>query len=198
MVLKLIFFTGHAGTGKTTLAKEIAKRKKATFLDMDTVSNRFVETLLKNAGLDVKDRDSVYFKENCRDIAYQSTFDIAIENLKLKQDVFLVAPFTKELKTKGFVEKLLLENGIAPEEVSVKVVRVFIGDYQIQKERIVKRATKRDSYKLAHWEKFESNLKNLEKEKWLDWDIEKKDVLLFDNSGSLDENKIREVINFIE
>ncbi|GJM83520.1 hypothetical protein HMSSN139_60160 [Paenibacillus sp. HMSSN-139] len=64
-MLKLVFFVGVAGTGKTTVARKLAGRMPAAFLDRDTVGGRFVEKILEMNGLDVNDRDSEFYKKHC-------------------------------------------------------------------------------------------------------------------------------------
>ena len=75
-----------AGTGKTTVAKKLAVRIPVHF---STVIRwgRFVEKFLESNGLDPNDRDSSFYKENLRDLEYDTTKDICIENLGAGQNV---------------------------------------------------------------------------------------------------------------
>ncbi len=93
---KLVFFVGVAGTGKTTVAEKISEKIPCAFLDRDTVGGRFVERFLEMNDLDPNDRDSDFYKKNLRDLEYDTTKDICIENLRVGQNVFMISPFTAE------------------------------------------------------------------------------------------------------
>jgi predicted kinase len=94
---KLVFFVGGAGAGKTTLAKKLAARSGAVFLDMDTLQRPAAEALMTAAGFDPTDRDSTDYKRLCRDLGYRITMDAALENVSLGTDVYVVGPFTREI-----------------------------------------------------------------------------------------------------
>lgn len=94
---KLIFFVGGAGAGKTTLAKALAKRRRAALFDMDTLSRPASEAIMILSGLDPSDRDSPVYKSNCRDVGYRLTMDAALENVDIGTDAVVVGPFTREI-----------------------------------------------------------------------------------------------------
>lgn len=194
-MLKLVFFVGVAGTGKTTVARKLARRMSAAFLDRDTVGGRFAEKILEMNGLDVNDRDSDFYKQHLRDLEYEATRDICIENLSAGQDVFMISPFTAELKNRGWLGKLLQDAGMSSQEVDVKVVVVTLEDMDTQKERIIERSTDRDSWKLSHWDDFKQRVQFIPE---INWDIPASSIYVFDNSGQLTEEKVDAVFEFVQ
>lgn len=194
MKQKLVFFVGVAGTGKTTVARKLAKRIQAAFLDRDTVGGRFVEKMLEMNGLDVNDRDSEFYKKHLRDLEYDTTKDICIENLAAGQNVFMISPFTAELKNKGWIEEVLAAAGLSKQEVDVKVIAVTLGDMETQRKRIEQRQTERDNWKLEHWDDFKQRVQFVPE---VNWDIPASSVLVFDNSGDLTNEKVESVYQFV-
>ena len=194
MKQKLVFFVGVAGTGKTTVARKLAKRIQAAFLDRDTVGGRFVEKMLEMNGLDVNDRDSEFYKKHLRDLEYDTTKDICIENLAAGQNVFMISPFTAELKNKAWIEEVLAAAGLSKQEVDVKVIAVTLGDMETQRKRIEQRQTERDNWKLEHWDDFKQRVQFVPE---VNWDIPASSVLVFDNSGDLTNEKVESLYQFV-
>lgn len=194
MKQKLVFFVGVAGTGKTTVARKLAKRIQAAFLDRDTVGGRFVEKMLEMNGLDVNDRDSEFYKKHLRDLEYDTTKDICIENLAAGQNVFMISPFTAELKNKAWIEEVLAAAGLSKQEVDVKVIAVTLGDMETQRKRIEQRQTERDNWKLEHWDDFKQRVQFVPE---VNWDIPASSILVFDNSGDLTNEKVERVYQFV-
>ena len=53
--------TGTAGSGKSTIARRLARQHAAAYLDKDAMSARFVEAALLAAGYNPGDRESNAF-----------------------------------------------------------------------------------------------------------------------------------------
>ncbi|PWU67012.1 AAA family ATPase [Gracilibacillus dipsosauri] len=191
---KLVFFVGVAGTGKTTVAEKIAETIPCAFLDRDTVGGRFVERFLEMNDLDPNDRDSDFYKKNLRDLEYDTTKDICIENLRVGQNVFMISPFTAELKNKQWIEDVIAASGKTNKEVEVKVVVVTLDDIEQQRKRIEERGTVRDTWKLDNWDSYETRVDFVPT---INWDIPQDDIHVFDNSGDLTEEKVQGLISFI-
>lgn len=192
---KLVFFVGVAGTGKTTVAEKIAVKRPCAFLDRDTVGGRFVEKFLEVNGLDKNDRDSQFYKDNLRDLEYDTAKDICIENLAVGQDVFMISPFTAELKNKQWIEEVVQASNRTLDEVDVKVIVVTLSDIDTQRERIEERGTIRDTWKLENWNSYETRVDFVPT---INWDIPESNITIFDNSGDLTEEKVNRLVQFIE
>src|ERR1700742_3340160 len=103
-VKHLIFFCGHAGTGKTTLARQLfAPLMQATgepfcLLDKDTLYGAYSAAAIGALTGDPHDRDSPLFLQHCRDPEYRSLFDTCAENLELGISAIAVAPLSREVR----------------------------------------------------------------------------------------------------
>ncbi|MCP4178524.1 MAG: ATP-binding protein [bacterium] len=144
---KLIIVCGSPASGKTTYGKRIAAKKKAAFLDIDTVSEDLVKIALAESGRDKNDRDSEYYKNTFRMPVYETLFNIAEENI-LWTNVVVAGPFTKEIRNPLWVENLQEKF-----KTEVEVHYVYCKP-EIRLERIKDRGESRDLNKLENWEQF--------------------------------------------
>jgi predicted kinase len=159
-VKHLIFFCGHAGTGKTTLARQLfAPLMQATgepfcLLDKDTLYGAYSAAAIGALTGDPHDRDSPLFIKHFRDPEYRCLVDTAAENLALGVSVVIVAPLTREVRSARLFDRAWL--GI-DDDVAIRVVWVHV-DESVARERIVARGDPNDAYKLAHWEEYRQRL----------------------------------------
>jgi predicted kinase len=152
----LLFFCGHAGTGKTTLAKRlIGPLSRATghpfcLLDKDTLYGRYSSAAMGALTQDPNDRDSPLYLQHLRDPEYQGLLDTARENLELGTSVIVVGPLSREIRDGRLFDRAWL--GIGP-EVTVRVVWVHLPE-DLAHARIIARGNPNDAYKLAHWDEY--------------------------------------------
>ncbi len=153
---RLILFAGHAGTGKSTLAKKALPQiiektgEDFFFLDKDTVYGAYSAHVMELTTNNPNDRDSPFYLENLRDWEYSGLIDIARENLLLGVNVILVGPFSKEINSgKMFDPKAL---GI-PAETSIRLAWIDLAEDEA-KRRMEKRADPRDNWKLTNWSQY--------------------------------------------
>jgi predicted kinase len=191
---KMIFIVGVAGTGKSTVARALTKQFPSVYLDRDTVAGRYTDMFLAHNGLDPDDRDSAFFLTHCRDVEYDITMDVALENVELGKNIILISPFTKELKDATWIDRNLARIGYSLDDVEVKVIVVYLSDMDVQRDRIIKRATLRDTWKLEHWEEYAKRIKDPE----INWQIPATSILKFDNLGHLTEEKVKQLVEFVE
>lgn len=153
---RLILFAGHAGTGKSTLAKRalplIVEKtgEDFFFLDKDTAYGAFSAQMMKLTTNNPNDRDSPYYLENIRDWEYSGLIDIARENLQIGVNVILVGPFSKEIASGKMFNPQAL--GI-PNETSIRIAWIDL-ELEEARRRMEKRADPRDEWKLQHWEQY--------------------------------------------
>ena len=153
---RLILFAGHAGTGKSTLAKKaLALIVEKTgedffFLDKDTVYGAFSAHVMALTTHNPNDRDSPYYLQNIRDWEYAGLLAIAQENLQLGVNIILVGPFSKEIQSGQMFDPVAL--GLPPQtQIRIAWIDLLLEE---AKRRMEKRADLRDEWKLAHWEQY--------------------------------------------
>ena len=116
-------------------------------LDIDTVTERLVRLALVESGHSCDDRDSAYFKQTFREPVYETLFDIARENLPVK-DVVVVGPFTREINDPDWPVKLSMKLGCPIEIHYVQCPP------DVRKKRLASRGDARDQAKLEDWENY--------------------------------------------
>jgi len=177
-VTHLVFFCGHAGTGKTTLAKKLlgplTKATAAPFclLDKDTLYGGYSAAALGMLNGDPNDRDSPLFLEHLRDPEYRGLIDTASDNLELGVSVLVVGPLSREIRERRLFDHAWLGVGA---EVELRVVWVYTSE-EIARQRIVERAHPSDAYKLAHWDEYRQR-------RFVPSGKMREDLLMFDNTA---------------
>ena len=137
---------GSPGSGKSVYAKRLATERRATVLDIDTVTERLVRVALAESRQNPDDRDSDIFKRTYRHPIYETLFDIARENLP-NQNVIIVGPFTQELRNPEWPSQLSKVLGCP-----VEVHYVYCSP-EVRRERLTRRANPRDDEKLRDWQR---------------------------------------------
>ena len=153
---RLILFAGHAGTGKSTLAKKalplIVEKtgEDFFFLDKDTVYGAYSAHVMELTTNNPNDRDSPFYLQNLRDWEYAGLIAIAKENLQLGVNVILVGPFSSEIQSGRMFNPE--ELGV-PSASSIRIAWIDL-DEDEAKRRMEKRADPRDEYKLKYWDQY--------------------------------------------
>jgi predicted kinase len=153
---RLIFFTGHAGVGKTTLSKMAVQQlhvltgESFFLLDKDTVYSAYSAKVMGLITGDPHDRDSPTFLQNLRQPEYDGLLDIARDNLAIGVNVVICAPFSQEVKSRKLFDVQALG---MPANTRIHVAWITI-DEELAKLRIISRGDMRDRYKLAHWDEY--------------------------------------------
>ncbi len=152
----LVFFCGHAGTGKTTLAKKLigplmrASESPFCLLDKDTLFGGYSAAAMGMLTGDPNDRDSPLFLQHLRDPEYRGLLDTARDNLELGISALVVGPLSREVRERRLFDRAWLGIGA---DVSLRVVWVYTSE-EMARQRIVARGNPNDAYKLAHWDEY--------------------------------------------
>ncbi|MPW21124.1 AAA family ATPase [Paraburkholderia sp. CNPSo 3157] len=174
----LVFICGHAGTGKTTLAKRlIGPLTKATghafcLLDKDTLYGAYSAAAIGALTGDPNDRDSPLFLQHFRDPEYRGLFDTAAENLRLGIGVIAVGPLSREVRERKLFDHAWL--GV-PKDVKISVVWVATSE-ETARERILARGNPNDAYKLSHWDEYRQR-------RFVPTGDQREGLLMFDNTA---------------
>jgi predicted kinase len=179
-VTYLVFFCGHAGTGKTTVARRLlgplmqACGAPFCLLDKDTLYGRTGAATMHALTGDPHDRDSPLFLQHLRDPEYRGLIDTARDNLALGVSVLAVAARSREVRERRLFDREWLGVG---NDVGIRVVWVAT-DEDVARKRIAARGDPADAYKLAHWQEYRQR-----RFEWIELtDSQRNGVLLFDNT----------------
>ena len=157
---RLIFFCGHAGTGKTTLAKRAlpvlhaASGESFCLLDKDTLYGDYSSAVMGVLTGDPNDRDSPLFLQHLRHPEYDGLLKTARENLALGVSCIVVGPLSREVRDHRLADRAWL--GVT-DDVRVDIVWVYLQEQQAQ-QRIAARGNPNDAWKLAHWDDYRTRL----------------------------------------
>lgn len=143
---------GTAGSGKSTIARRLARQHGAAYLDKDAMSSRFVEAALVSAGYDPGDREAnAFYRDSIVPLEYDSLLDVTGTNLRLGCQVVVDAPFSPYLADPTFLSAAAERFDWPP--VDVEVVQVRVSPTTLQ-DRLRKRGLERDQVKLAQWDEY--------------------------------------------
>lgn len=179
---RLIFFCGHAGTGKTTLAKRalplLHRRSSESFclLDKDTLYGGYSSAVMGVLTGDPNDRDSPLYLQHLRGPEYAGLLNTARENLALGVNCIVVGPLSREVRAHQLADRAWL--GVA-DDVVVRVVWVHLQEDEARR-RIQARGNPNDAWKLAHWDDYRTRLFMPEAAQY-------PELLLYDNTQAPDE-----------
>lgn len=189
--LNFIITAGFAGSGKTTLAKRVAKELGYPLLDKDTVTRHFTDFLLEQTDSDSNGRESDFYVNKVRDLEYLSCYRICEENFHLGNSVVFSAPFIKELSDYKFFASQFDLSLLDSLGVSLKILWIE-HDLDTEKLRIMERGAKRDDYKLAHWSEYEKSIANFS----IDPSYH---LFTYSSASDVDENaQMQEVFKWLE
>lgn len=157
---KFIIISGFAGSGKTTIGKELSRVLGYMYVDKDTLTTRYTDYILIEKGSNSGDRESDLYVNQIREIGYKTTFDLCMENLELGNDVILSIPFIQEIKDYQKFERLVDMKKIQNSDIDLKIVWIK-HNIDLEHIRIEKRGEERDKYKLEHWEEYSKKNKDI-------------------------------------
>ena len=178
MVKKLILVTSPPACGKTFISKELAKRlQHVVYLDKDTLIT-LSKQIFVVAGQPYN-RSSQFFEDNIRDYEYDCVVDLALEALDYDDIVLINAPFTREIRDIDYINSLKAK--LAAKNATLVIVWVETSP-EIVHERMIKRNSDRDTWKLEHWDEYIAGC-NFEIPSNLDNPAVKDDLILFKNNN---------------
>ena len=150
MVKKMILVTSPPACGKTYVSKKLAERlKHVVYLDKDTLIV-LSKQIFAVAGQPY-DRSSDFFEKNIRDYEYECIVQLALEALTYDDIVLVNAPFTREIRDMDYIHRL--KDRLEEKNATLVVIWVETSP-DIVHQRMIDRASDRDTWKLAHWDEY--------------------------------------------
>ncbi len=175
---RMILVSSPPACGKTFISKQLAKNlKHVVYLDKDTLiplSKQIFRVAKKPY-----DRSSDFFEENIRDYEYDVILDLGFEALEYDDTVLINAPFTREIRDAEYIAKLHAKLRSLGARLTVIWV---VTTPEVCRERMRRRNSDRDVYKITHWNEYVRNVDFSIPNETDDPD-EKDDLLLFYNSS---------------
>ena len=186
---KLILVTSPPACGKTFVTKKLAKAiPNCVYLDKDSliVLSKQIFVVANQE----YNRSSDFFEAEIRDYEYDCIMEIAMEALEYNDTVFINAPYTREVRTPGYMENLRRQ---LLEKKGAELIVVWVQcDVEVCRQRMIARNSDRDTWKLENWDEYV---------KKLDFSVPTgiKNIFLFDNSSD-DKFKvpIKEAVKYFE
>lgn len=191
---KLILVTSPPACGKTYVSKQLAKAlKHVVYLDKDTLIC-LSKQIFKVAGEDYN-RSSDFFEKNIRDYEYEAIVALAMEALDYEDIVLINAPFTREIRDSQYMAEL--KSRLADKNASLVVVWVETSK-EVCKQRMIDRASDRDTWKLTHWDEYIAGC-NFDVPITLDNPDVLDDLLIFKNSTTEEFNtSLTQIVDILE
>lgn len=191
---KMILVSSPPACGKTYISKQLAKNlKHVVYLDKDTLiplSKQIFRVAKKPY-----DRSSDFFEENIRDFEYEVVLNLGFEALHYDDVVLINAPFTREIRDTNYIAEL--RNKLAALDARLVIIWV-VTTPEVCRERMLKRNSERDVYKIRHWDEYIKTV-DFSIPKNLDNPDVKDDLLLFYNSSQAEYLKsMHDVIPILE
>lgn len=147
---RMILVSSPPACGKTYISKQLARNlKHVVYLDKDTLIP--LSKQIFRVGKKPYDRSSDFFEEQIRDYEYEVILDLGFEALLYDDTVLINAPFTREIRTEGYMDKL--RKKLASYNARLTVIWVVTSP-EVCRERMLKRNSDRDSYKIKHWDEY--------------------------------------------
>lgn len=156
---RALFILGHAGSGKTQLAKKWIRERNQKgeswcLMDKDTIGEVLVNYILKGMNVNPNDRDSNEYRQFLRDLEYESCLNVAREQLRTGINVVLPGPWSKEIKSGIIFDNLKIG---FPEKTQTRHIYLDIPEDEL-KRRIISRRCEKDNWKLDNWNVFKQRL----------------------------------------
>ena len=151
---RMIFVTSPPACGKTKLSKKLATEiKHIVYLDKDTLIP-LSKQIFAVAGQPYN-RSSEFFEKEIRDYEYDVILDLAFEALKYEDLVMVNAPFTQEIRNNEYIANLRTK--LKDYNAKLSVIWI-VTDPEVCHQRMIDRASDRDTWKLAHWDEYLSSV----------------------------------------
>ncbi len=189
---RLIFVTSPPACGKTKLSKKLATAiRHIVYLDKDTLIP-LSKQIFAVAGQPYN-RSSDFFEKEIRDYEYDVIMDLAFEAIKYEDLVMVNAPFTREIRDDAYIASLREKL----KEYDAKLTVIWIvTDPEVCHQRMIDRASDRDTWKLENWEQYLSTVNFTIPENLRDPEDENSLLLYYNSTDEMAADSFGKLMNF--
>lgn len=147
----LVLVGAIPAAGKTCFSKALCtKLHNTVYLDKDAIIP--LTKMIYAAADEPYNRDSDFFRKYARDAEYEAILSVAFEALEFNKVVLVNAPFSKEFRNPDWINETRLK---LKEEYDCELITIWVTcPIEIIHERMIKRNSERDVWKLAHWDEY--------------------------------------------
>ena len=150
MKKRMILVTSPPASGKTHVSKALANHlPHIVYLDKDALIP--LSSRIFHVAGEENNRSSAFFEENIRNYEYIAILDIGFEALQYADLVLINAPFTREVRDNEYIQNL--REKLARYNADLVVIWVET-DIEVTRQRMIKRNSPRDTWKLEHWDEY--------------------------------------------
>lgn len=191
---RMIFVTSPPACGKTKLSKKLATElRHIVYLDKDTLIP-LSKQIFAVAGQPYN-RSSDFFEKEIRDYEYDVIMDLAFEALKYEDLVMVNAPFTQEIRDNEYIARLRAKLN----EYGAKLSVIWIvTDPEVCHQRMIDRASDRDTWKLEHWDEYLSSVNFTVPENLRDPDDEYSLILYHNSTDEMAAEDFKKLLEIFE
>jgi predicted kinase len=151
----VLLIGGYAGSGKSELARMVARETGWAILDKDTLTRPVVEAALEVLGVSPHDRESETYLTKVRPREYEALTAAIEEQLECGNSAIASAPFIREFQDLSWIHRIQATCTALGAEVVLVWVRC---DPDSMHTYIRRRGAARDAAKLADWEGYISRI----------------------------------------
>ena len=191
---KLILVTSPPACGKTYISKQLAAAlKHIVYLDKDTLIP--LSKQIFAVANQPYNRSSDFFEQYIRDLEYVVSLDLAMEALQYEDLVLINAPFTREIRDLEYIQGLRKQLAAKGAELAVIWVETRP---EVCHQRMINRASDRDTWKLEHWDEYISRI-NFNPPSDLLLPNQPDSLLIFHNSSDEEyQASMKEIVGILE
>ena len=151
---RLILLTSPPACGKNYVSRALCRMlTPMTYLDKDTLI--IMSRKIFEVGNEPFDRSSAFFNQYVRDVEYDCVLTLAMEALDYSNTVLINAPFTKEIRSRSWMQDMRAK--VADKGALLTVVFV-VADPEVVHQRMLLRRSDRDTWKLEHWDEYNATV----------------------------------------
>lgn len=147
----LVLVSGPAGSGKSTMARLIARTYRLPCLDYDTLGQPFLTEIQRRYYPDAPCED---FYRDWRGQSYDTLWGAAMDSLRLGVSVAASAPCKREWGERDFFKRLALRFDTSFQAVSIELMP----DQGRLRDQLIARREPRDQGKLQNWASYAAGL----------------------------------------